>query len=95
MTTLPSTLDLTTHCQVIICFVTFACFFMSVYCYSLKFFLSCLCTERINQIICPTDSSPDHFQRTQSVNDMLLDGAMGLEGSYWFTESDDPNKPLV
>jgi hypothetical protein len=66
---------------------------MSIYCFCPKFFLSCLCTERINQIIRRTDSIPDHIPYTAS--DTPLDGALNAEGSYWFTEPDDPNQPSI
>jgi hypothetical protein len=81
--------SLSTVAIVIICFVTFACVFMSIYCFCPTFFLSCLCTERINQIIRRTDSIPD--RQTYIVSDTPLDSALHEEGSYWFTEPDDSN----
>jgi hypothetical protein len=85
--------SLSTVAIVIICFVTFACLFMSIYCFCPKFFLSCLCTERINQIIRRTDSIPDHIPYTPS--DTPLDGALRAEGSYWFTDPDNPDEPSI
>ncbi len=85
--------SLLTVAIVIICFVTFACLFMSIYCVCPSFLLSCLCTERINQIICCADSIPDH--QHYSLNDMPLEGAANAEGSYWFAEPDDPNEPSI
>jgi hypothetical protein len=85
--------SLSTVAIVIICFVTFACVFMSIYCFCPRFFLSCLCTERINQIIRRTDSIPD--RQTYTVSDTPLDGALNAEGSYWFTEPDDPNEASI
>jgi hypothetical protein len=66
---------------------------MSIYCFCPKFFLSCLCTERINQIIRRTDSIPD--RQTYTVSDTPLDDAINAEGSYWFTEPDDPDQPSI
>jgi hypothetical protein len=66
---------------------------MSIYCFCPRFFLPCLCTERINQIIRRTDSIPDH--RNHSLNNTPLEGAINAESSYWFTEPDDPNEPSI
>jgi sensor histidine kinase YesM len=84
---------LSTVAIVIICFVTFACLFMSIYCFCPSFFISCLCTERINQIIRRTDSIPD--RQTYTVSDTPLEDALNAEGSYWFTEPKNDNEPSI
>jgi hypothetical protein len=47
----------------------------------------------INQIIRRTDSIPD--RQTYTVSDTPLEDALNAEGSYWFTEPDNPNEASI